>query len=37
MLSRVEQLHLPNYSSAHVLRSKLLLALQHVDDGFQKE
>ena len=31
------EVHLPNYSSATVLREKLLLALQHVDDGFQKE
>mmetsp|Transcript_50447 Transcript_50447/g.139696 ORF Transcript_50447/g.139696 Transcript_50447/m.139696 type:complete len:160 (-) Transcript_50447:100-579(-) len=31
------ELHLPNYSSAATLKDKLLLAVQHVADGFQKE
>jgi len=31
------ELHLPNYTSAATLRSKLLLALEHATDGFQKE
>ena len=30
------ELHLPNYSSAAVLREKLLLALSHGGDGFYK-
>tara|TARA_B110000046_G_C12681660_1_gene268802 strand:- start:377 stop:529 length:153 start_codon:yes stop_codon:yes gene_type:complete len=30
------ELHLPNYSSARVLREKLLLALDHGADGFLK-
>jgi hypothetical protein len=31
------QLHLPNYSSPRVLLEKLVLALEHVCDGFQNE
>jgi hypothetical protein len=31
------ELHLPNYSSADVLRAKLATALEHIDDGFYKE
>ena len=31
------ELHLPNYSNARVLKTKLLLALEHATDGFQKE
>lgn len=31
------ELHLPNYSSVDVLRQKLLLALEHEEDGFGKE
>ena len=31
------ELHLPNYSNATTLRSKLLLALSHASDGFLKE
>ena len=31
------EIHLPNYSSIEVLRQKLFLALQHVDDGFQNK
>ena len=31
------ELHLPNYSSAQVLRAKLGVALEHVDDGFLKQ
>ena len=30
------ELHLPNYSSAEVLKAKLLLALEHIEDGFLK-
>ena len=30
------ELHLPNYSTPAVLQAKLLLALEHVDDGFRK-
>jgi len=30
------ELHLPNYSSAEVLQAKLLLALEHIEDGFLK-
>lgn len=31
------ELHLPNYSGPSVLCTKLLLALEHADDGFHKE
>ena len=31
------ELHLPNYSSADTLGKKLLLALDHAADGFQKQ
>ena len=31
------ELHLPNYTRLGVLREKLLLALEHADDGFGKE
>ena len=31
------ELHLPNYSSIEVLRTKLMLALAHIDDGFLKD
>ena len=31
------ELHLPRYESARQLRGKLLLALEHGADGFQKE
>jgi len=30
------ELHLPNYSSAEVLQAKLLLAIEHIEDGFLK-
>jgi hypothetical protein len=30
------ELHLPNYSSPAVLSAKLLHALEHASDGFQK-
>jgi len=31
------ELHLPNYTCLDVLRQKLLLALEHSEDGFQKQ
>lgn len=31
------ELHLPNYSSLEVLREKVVLALEHAEDGFGKE
>ena len=31
------ELHLPNYSTAEVLRDKLLLALTHAADGFFRQ
>ena len=31
------ELHLPNYSTAAVLRAKLSVALDHIHDGFHKQ
>ena len=31
------EIFIPNYTSSHVLREKLMRALEHADDGFQKQ